>query len=68
MDKLQLILELCGLVEKQAAIIRDMALRLSERDDVDLAERTAAAQEEYAALIGTPAAPVQLLQQGETKT
>ena len=68
MEKLQLILELCGLVETQASIIRDMALRLSERDDVDLAERTAAAQEKYAELTGTPAAPVQLLQQGETKT
>lgn len=69
MDKTQLISELCGLVETQNAIIRDMAVRLNERDDVDLYERIAAAQEKYNGTLGTSAAPaVQLSQQGETKT
>lgn len=65
----QLILSLCELVENQNAIIRDMALRLNERDDVDLAERIAAAQEKYNETLGTAAAPaVQFSQQGDTKT
>lgn len=69
MDKTQLISELCGLVETQNAIIRDMAVRLNERDDVDLYERIAAAQEKYNDALGTSAAPaVQFSQQGETKT
>lgn len=69
MDKLQTILKLCDLVETQNAIIRDMALRLCERDDVDLAERIAAAQTEYNATLGTSAGPaVQFSQKGETKT
>jgi hypothetical protein len=68
MDNTQLILTLCELVETQNAIIRDMALRLNERDDVDLAERIAAAQTKFNETLGTTATPaVQFSQQGETK-
>ena len=66
MDNTQLILTLCELVETQNAIIRDMALRLNERDDVDLAERIAAAQTKFNETLGTTPA-VQFSQQGETK-
>ena len=37
----ELIAKLCALVDLQNAIIRDMAIRLNERDDVDLYERIA---------------------------
>ena len=57
MDNTQLILTLCELVETQNAIIRDMALRLNERDDVDLAERIAAAQTKFNETLGTTATP-----------
>ncbi len=68
MDNTQLILTLCELVETQNAIIRDMALRLNERDDVDLAERIAAAQTKFNETLGTTATPAaQFSQQGETK-
>lgn len=69
MGKAQLITALCDLVEIQNAIIRDAALRLNDRDDVDLAERIAAAQEKYNDTLGTDATPaIQFSQQGETKT
>ena len=55
MDNTKLILTLCELVETQNAIIRDMALRLNERDDVDLAERIAAAQTKFNETLGTTA-------------
>lgn len=68
-DKTQLTMALCELVQIQNAIIRDMALRLNERDDVDLAERIAAAQTKYNETLGTTDAPaIQFSQQGETKT
>lgn len=67
--KTELIAQLCALVEIQNAIIRDVAIRLNERDDVDLAERIAAAQAQYNATLGTDDAPaVQYPKKGETTT
>lgn len=67
--KTELIAQLCALVEIQNAIIRDVAIRLNERDDVDLAERIAAAQVQYNATLGTDDAPaVQYTKKGETTT
>lgn len=53
----ELIAKLCALVDFQNAIIRDMAIRLNERDDVDLYERIAAAQANYNATLGTDSRP-----------
>ena len=65
----ELIAKLCALVDLQNAIIRDMAIRLNERDDVDLYERIAAAQTTYNAPLGTELPPaVQILKKGEVNT
>ena len=65
----ELIAKLCALVDLQNAIIRDMAIRLNERDDVDLYDRIAAAQTTYNATLGTELPPaVQILKKGEVNT
>lgn len=65
----ELIAKLCALVDLQNAIIRDMAIRLNERDDVDLYERIAAAQANYNATLGTDQPPaVQYSKKGEVIT
>ncbi len=65
----QLLEQLCAIIETQNGIIKDLATRLHERDDVDLAERIAAAQaQQDEALNGNILAHAQALGKGETTT
>lgn len=69
MGNTELTAKLCDIVILQNAIIRDIAVRLNERDDVDLYERIAAAQATYNATLGIDLPPaVQYSKKGEANT
>lgn len=52
MDRQALLEALCEIIEAQSGIIKDLATRLNERDDVDLAERIAESEERCRAVLG----------------
>lgn len=59
MSNLQLIEELCGIVERQIRLIRALSSRLAELDGLSEAEREAVAvvEEAYSKAIGTDECP-----------
>ena len=55
MNNVQLIADLCAIIDQQNVIIQAQAMELAQHDALDRAEEIAALRQKYAAAIGVPA-------------
>ena len=54
MNQLQVIAELCAIIDQQNVIIQDQATQLAQHDALTRAEEIAALRQKYAEAIGGP--------------